>query len=513
MGQKLLLTLLFYGLFGLVALALRSQNVFAFSLYLHGMTMAFVGMFVAASSGEILFNQEEADILLHRPVTPRALLTAKVRVLVEVSLWMAGAFNLIGFFAGVTAIGSGWIFPAVHAVSLILETLFCTASVVLIYQLCLRWFGRERLDGLMTAAQVAVAIFAMLGSQVMPQVIGHLDGRAHLNLTGWWVGLLPPAWFAGLDDALAGSGAMGSWVIAVVGVGATAAVMFLAFGKLASDYGAGLQRLNETVSPVRKPGAARRRWLDVLVKHPPLSWWLRDSVSRAAFLLTAAYLVRDRDVKLRVYPGIAPMLIFPLVFMLRDFKQTSGGLWVAMGGTYLGIVPMLGLSLMRYSQHWQAADLFRAAPLPGPAPLCHGARRAALCLLAFPALIAFGLFAWLLQRAGSNLLLLLPGILALPVYVMVPCLGGDAVPLSKPVEEAKSAGRALTMIGTMIISLIISGIATAAWKYGWFQWFFVGRDGDPGGRLREDACLGECLPVDFAGMTPILRFPIRAEFC
>jgi hypothetical protein len=48
-----------------------------------------------------------------------------------------------------------------------------------------------------------------------------------------------------------------------------------------------------------------------------------------------------------------------------------------------------------------------------------------------------------------------------------------AVPLSKPVEEAKSAGRALTMIGTMIISLIISGIATAAWKYGWFQWFLL----------------------------------------
>jgi ABC-2 type transport system permease protein len=102
-GQKLALTLLFYALFGLFLLFQWGATVFSLSVCLHGMTFVFLGMFVASSAGEILFNKEEADILLHRPVTPRALLQAKIGVLVQVSLWLAG--SLPGWVRG-TAAGS-----------------------------------------------------------------------------------------------------------------------------------------------------------------------------------------------------------------------------------------------------------------------------------------------------------------------------------------------------------------------------------------------------------------------
>ena len=102
--EKLAWTLALYVLMGLLALAFLRQPVFVLSVYLHGMTFMFLGMFIASSAGEILFNKEEADILLHRPVEPRALLWAKVRVLVEVSLWMAFAFNFVGFFVGVGSV-------------------------------------------------------------------------------------------------------------------------------------------------------------------------------------------------------------------------------------------------------------------------------------------------------------------------------------------------------------------------------------------------------------------------
>ena len=156
-GTKLAWTLVFYALFGLFALGFIRQPVFALAVYLHAMTFIFLGMFVAASAGEVLFNKEEADILLHRPVTPRALLQAKIGVLVQVSLWLAAAFNLGGFIAGVFARDGGWLFPLAHALSTVLEALFCTGCVVLTYQLCLRWFGRERLEGLMTTRTLIAA--------------------------------------------------------------------------------------------------------------------------------------------------------------------------------------------------------------------------------------------------------------------------------------------------------------------------------------------------------------------
>ena len=472
LGSKLALTLVLYALMGLLALAFVHQPVFALSIYLHAMMLVFLGMFIAASAGEVLFNKEEADILMHRPVRARALLWAKIGVLVQVSLWLAGAFNLAGFVIGIAAPDGGWLFPIVHALSTMLEALFCTGGMVLVYQLCLRWFGRERLDDLMTTAQVLVAVAAVVGGQIVPQLIGRFGGNLSLSLDLWWIALLPPAWFAGLDDALAGRGAISSWALAAFGLAATGVVLWLAFGKLARDYETGLQTLNETISPVRRRSG--RRWFDVLVNAPPLSWWLRDSVTRAAFLLTAAYLVRDRDVKLRIYPGLAPMLAMPIIFLVQDHRQGGiGGFGVAFAGGYLGLIPLLGLNLLQYSQQWQASDLFRAAPLRGPAPFCHGARRAVLCFLALPTVVFFGLVAWVVRNDSSHLPLLIPGIIALPVYSMVPCLGGKAVPFSLPIEEAKSARRGLSMVGVMFVSLLLSGLASWAWATGWFNWLLL----------------------------------------
>jgi ABC-2 type transport system permease protein len=239
-------------------------------------------MFVASSAGEVLFNKEEADILLHRPIDPKTMLWSKIQVLVEVSLWIAGAFNLAGLFAGLASPDGGWRFPLVHAFSTVIEALFCTGCVVLAYQLCLRWFGRERLEGLMTTTQVVVSIAAVLGSQILPRIIFRFGGALTANESSWWFMLLPPTWFAGFDDALAGSAARLSWVFALTAVVATGVVVWLAFVRLAHTCERGLQKLEQTISRP-KPGKPRRRWLHWLVTVPPLSWWSRPcSYSRSS---------------------------------------------------------------------------------------------------------------------------------------------------------------------------------------------------------------------------------------
>jgi ABC-2 type transport system permease protein len=474
-GQKLAFTLCFYAAFGLFALFFLHQSVIALAVYLHAMTFVFLGMFVASSSGEILFNNQEAEILLHRPISPRALLWAKVRVLVEVSLWLAGAFNLVGLFVGLTASDGGWRFPIVHALSTVLEALFCTGSVIMVYQLCLRWFGREKLEGLMTLAQVVVSIAAVLSGQILPQLVLGVDKFIHFGTKTWWLALLPPTWFAGFDDALAGSGMKSSWLLAGLAIIATTLVLSFAFGKLAQDYESGLQKLSETVSKrAFKPG--RRRWIEILIDLPPLSWWLRDSVARASFLLTAAYLMRDRDVKLRVYPAMSIYLILPIIFIARGSAPKSEamvGFGIAYAAAFLGMIPMMALNLLQYSQQWQASDIFRAAPIAGPASLCNGARRAVLCFLAFPAAIISALVVWFSHHQDWGVALLIPGIIALPVFAIVPNVLGKAVPLSLPTEEAKSAGRGIEMIGAMLASMALSGLALLAWSFGWFWWFVL----------------------------------------
>jgi hypothetical protein len=256
---------------------------------------------------------------------------------------------------------------------------------------------------------------------------------------------------------------------------ATGLVVWIAFGKLAVDYESGQQKLSETVS-TRKRKQGSRQWIDVLVDLPFFRWWLRDPVARASFLLTAAYLMRDRDVKLRVYPAIAPMMALPVVFLVQDMTRGGRGIsgfGIAFSSSYLGVVPLLGLTMLQYSQQWQAADIFRAAPLVGPASLCHGARRAVLFFLALPTLLFFGLMSWAIQRDPSQMLMPLPGIIALPLFALVPSITGNGVPLSLPTAEAKGASRGLTMIGVMLISFVISGLAIWSRAGGWFWWLIV----------------------------------------
>lgn len=473
-GRKLALTLFFYALFGIFATALLGQPVFALSIYLHGMSFIFLTMFVAGSAGEVLFNKEEADILMHRPISAPQLLRAKIGVMVQVSLWLAGAFNLAGFLVGLAASDATWLFPLAHAGSLFIEVLFCSGAVVVGYQLCLRWFGRERLEGWMTSVQVVVSIAFVVGGQLVPRILMRRQGQIGFSSDSWWTFVLPPAWFAGLDDVVAGSGRTSAWILAAIGLVATALVVWLAVGKLARSYELGVQALGETSSG--KPGGKRRRnWMTKLVGLPPLRWWLRNPASRASFILVAAYLFRDRDVKLRIYPGIVPMLIIPFVFMLNDRGRANadGSFGLAFAGGYVGLIPLLALGLLRYSQQWQASDLFRIAPLDGPAPVCHGARTAVHCFLTLPLLICFVVIIGWKSGGTENLPLLLPGLISIPIYGLIPCLKGKAVPFSMPPEEGKAAGRGLTYLGAFFVSAALSGVALMAWSMGWFAWLLA----------------------------------------
>ena len=468
--SKLALTLAIYAVIGCVALLFLSGTVFTLSLYLHGMTLMFCGFFIAASAGETLFNKEEADILLHRPVPPQALLRAKLTVLVQVSLWIAGALNLAGTVGGFRA---SPIFPLAHIVSTTLEALFCTGCVVLGYELCLRWFGRELLENVMTAVQIVVAVGAVAAGQIVPRLMTVTGTHVTFRGDVWWVRLLPPAWFAGFDDALAGSGAPLSWALGGAGVALTAIVIWLALGRMARHYELGLQLLGET-SSIRPAHGGRRRFTAFLVQIPPFSWWLRHPVQRASFVLISSYLVRDRDVKLRVYPGMAPMLIMPVIMLLNGHKDSGfGSFGVAFAGTYLGMIPMMGVSLLQYSQQWAAADIFRIAPIVGPAEVCAGARKAVTCFLTVPLVIIYALITYLLSRDERALALVLPGLIILPVYTLLPNLGGAAVPLSEAAEEAKSTRRGLAYLGATAAASLVASVAIWAQLNGFFLWFLL----------------------------------------
>jgi len=219
-----------------------SADTMMYSTLLCGMTLFMVMFQMVTTAGSVLFNKEEAEILLHRPVTSGELLRAKVQVLCAVSGLLALALNFPGMVAGIYLKDARWWFPLAHLFSLSLLVVFSAGALVVVYQACLRWCGRDRLDGMMTTMQTVLTIFMVTASQSFRFIPGLLGGIKHGQSSHpWWLVFVPPAWFASLDTVLSAK-EWEPWLLApaVCAIAATCFVGWLGFHRLAAAYGEGL---------------------------------------------------------------------------------------------------------------------------------------------------------------------------------------------------------------------------------------------------------------------------------
>ncbi len=472
------LTLFIYSVIGIMpALFAQNADSFVFASALHGFTFMFASLTLASSAGTMLFMKEEAEILLHRPVTPQQMLRAKCAVLAGFALMLALALNLAGFVAGLWCKGATWRFIPAHLFSTALLMLFSAASIVLVYNACLKWFGRERLDNLLATVQSLLTIVMIVGGQIMPQML-QLDTFKHLDHVSGWLLALPPMWFGALDALIGGTTLNPAtlWLPAALAIVVTAVTSWLALEKLGSAYGQGLMQLNESTSTAKDSTKPRGVWLAAWVKLPPLRWWLRDPVELQSFKLTSAYLMRDREVKLRLYPGIAPMLIMPLVMLFSGGRGSAEATMMMQGFAtcFLGLVSLQAMMFLGCSEHWRAAAFFHVAPLPHWTPLFHGSRKAVLIWLSLPVLVVQTAILCGMQRSLAPLALSLPALLFLPTFSLVTGLMGQWLPFSKPSEEVKntSAG-CLMMAASMAAAGVIGGLASWMWHLGHFGLFLA----------------------------------------
>ncbi|MEY4403115.1 MAG: hypothetical protein RIR91_1150, partial [Verrucomicrobiota bacterium] len=126
---------------GLIAVNSTRLPAPLFATMAHAYTLLFGGISLVSASGAMLFNDQEPDILLHRPVAARTILLAKVRVLLR-SLWFnALALNFIVVLVGMFSERGSWRYGPAHVLSLALSSTFMLSLLVLCLHLCLRWFG------------------------------------------------------------------------------------------------------------------------------------------------------------------------------------------------------------------------------------------------------------------------------------------------------------------------------------------------------------------------------------
>ncbi len=450
------------------ATAAAIDSVFVYSMFVHTMTFFVVGTMALNEASEVLFNSRDAEVLGHRPVEPSTLVLAKGLTIFGFCGLMATAVNIGPCVLGVMVKDArGWFGP-VHALSVLLETLFLCGAVICVHGVIARFLGHDRFQRFVTAAQILSTVLMVVGFQVLPRMTRFVDVvDFESGMSAIW--FLPPTWFAALDASLAARESAPIFtLVAGFGVAATAILLWIGVMRLPGGVSEPTSTATAPATSEQQPvartvadvGAPRRGWL----AHPIWSLWMRDPIERAVFRLCAIHLLRDRALKVRLAAALSYFAVLPILMLLN--QRTDRFLPILLVWM-CALVPLQILDSLRLSSAPDSAELFLFTPIRNPAALLHGARKAALVFLTFPlTLYAAAIAAWSTRDQPDRLWLLLPAAFLLPPMSMLIGLQGDYVPLSQAARAGERSSQLLAVFLTMIPMGIAFGLLYMAQEAG-----------------------------------------------
>ena len=449
--------------------AFTRADVFVFSALMLTFTLFIVALAILAEAGNVLFNENEGDIIGHLPISPRTLFAAKILNLLSFTMLLGAAANLFPTIAGIWASGSNLLFVVAHTASAALVSMFATGIVVVSYGLLMRYVNKERFDNIVAYGQVILVLFFMLGSRVFPRVLG-AESLAGSPGFRWYFILCPPAWFSGVAMLVMGKIDTGSLLLAGLALGSLILLGAVAFRKIAGGYSSFMSSLSygperRTTAPRTSANAAMDPLREGLLKRMIYSRLVRRPVERAVFDLVMIYLRRNREIKVRLYPSLAYFLFFPL---LAVFTRELGDPFIGSDARFYSLIgaamiPFVGLTAVEgliFSEHYQASHIFLVVPIGRLADVHRGFRKALLIAVAAPGYAVLCLlYSVLWRNPWHALLLLLPWMMITPVALMIPFLFRQMLPLSRKYQKGQQSARNITLMLLSFFGLSIFGIA------------------------------------------------------
>ena len=448
-------------------------DVFNYSVFILTFTLFVVALAMLAESGNVIFNEKEADVLAHLPISPRTHFAAKVLNLFLFTLLLAAAANLFPAIMGVFAAGSNPAFALAHSVSAALVALFATALIVTSYGLLMRYVSRERFDNIVTYSQVALVLFFMFGFQILPRVLG-ANGMQFAPGFRWYYLLYPPAWFSGVTLLLIGKLELTWLALASLATLSLVALGAVAIRKVSRDYSSFIpQTAYLGGKPRLERGSARRR------ARPDgrgfsqafKSVFLPNTAERAVFELVSIYLRRNREIKVRLYPSLAYFIFIPLLAVFTEglpdpFVYQSFSSYSLMAALMICYISLTAIEGMIFSEHHTAAYVYRVAPIRKLGDVHSGFRKAVMLWIALPGFaVLFALYSILWRDPLHAFFALAPWTIITPAVLMIPFILREALPLSRKYQKGQQTARNFMLFLICFIGLsIVAGLQVVAMR-------------------------------------------------
>jgi ABC-2 type transport system permease protein len=461
-GNAFAITLLVYSILGVLVggFIYSIPSVMVAMIFFFSYIMVMVAMTLITDFSSILLDTSDNTIILPRPVDGRTLFVAR---LTHIMLYVG---QLTLSLTLIPSILVGFKFGGLFLFFFLVALVFAVFTALLItnatYLLIMQFASEEKLKNVINYFQIIMAVAMMGGYQLLPRMMGRFELEDYIFEIEWWSYLIPPIWMGGALELVHYKLFETPYIILTAlcvivplgGLYITNQYLTPIFNKKLSTLGSA----TEGTAKIKVEKSQRKNVLENIGARITT-----NSLERAAFELVYKILGRDRKIKLKVYPAIGYVLVFGLIFMIRE-KEDFSTLWNNLPNTqyYLVLIYLtfmisqVALYEIPYSDDFKASWFYSSAPIDRPGEILSGMVKAIFVRLFVPiyaALSAFVLFVWGPNVLGDIVFGLFNNFL---ILLIIAAIGKRILPLTMAPNAKNQSGNILRGL-LMMLSITIPG--------------------------------------------------------
>jgi ABC-2 type transport system permease protein len=453
-------TLLIYAVLSsfMAIFVFMSDSIVAVYSILFAYTMFMLAMTLITDFSAVILDSNDNAVLLPRPIDDRTLLIARIThiLMYLLSMQLALSFATLIVTGIKYGIGTAFIFLTISILSLIL-IVFLTN---ILYLVLMKFTSEEKLRNVINSFQIVLTFIFMGGYRLVGQMVSMEAIMNNLAVqTRWWHYFLPPIWMGNTMDAVINHRFDTSKIIFIfLTITMPFVVVYLVnnvFSGVFNDKIAGMdiaRKEEHLPNTIHREGFAEK--LSKIFTGTP--------AEKGAFEFVWKITARDRKFKLRVYPLLGYMLIYPLFF----FGSSKGGLSERIASMResesLSLVVIyfcftIFLSIkgqITQSEDFKASWIFNLAPITQPGEVLSGAFRSVLVKFMLPTFLFLGViitFLW-----GIHLLddLVFGGLTIINLNLLNAIGGTNKLPFSTEVTNKGGGTFARNLLFFMVSGVV-----------------------------------------------------------
>ncbi len=385
---------LFMGLFYLMVFTMSDDYTTNLTLFFT-LFVVLLSLTLITDFTSVLLDVRDNFIILPKPVNDRTFVLARLlHIVIHISKMVLPLSIPTAIFITVQ---KGFIGLILFIPLVVLVTLFTVFLINAFYLVILKITTPEKFKNIISYIQIAFAIGVYAGWQVLPRMIAKSNGD--FNITKYqWIKLLPTYWFANAWNSLYTLSFNSTSIVCILLAVFTPIIsLWIVIKYFAPSFNQKLTLItsgnSETNQPeLTKENVARRNYSE---------WWAKmitkSGTERMGFLFTWKMMMRSRDFKMKVYPGIGYMIVIIFMMLFREKKvslsemsaaiasQTSSGrIFILLIIYFSSLMILTALGGIVMSDKYKAAWIYFITPISKPGEIIAGSIKAVTVMFFFP---------------------------------------------------------------------------------------------------------------------------------